>query len=225
MSMLRVEVGVGRLDGGAMITVTTLVDVTADHSMVPESLLRRLGIIPRRQLDFVLSDGSKVEYGYGFARFRMDGEEWPCPVLFGPEGSYLLGASALEIFNLEEDRVGQRLLPTKWPSLGRAGRDDRSVGGATLIRPTAVAPLEGYRIWLRYSDGIAGEVDLSDIAGRGVFSAWSDREFFEAVWLDSYGAITWGADIDLCPDALYMRLTDKSAAEVMSEPQVPIENA
>ena len=223
--MLSVEVGVGRLDGGDMITVTTLVDATADHSMLPEFLLRRLGVIPRRQLGFVLSDGSKVEYGYGFVRFRIDNEECPCPVLFGPEGSYLLGTSSLEIFNLEEDRDSQRLLPTKWPSLGRAGRDDSTMGEATLIRPTAVAPLEGYRIWLRYSDGVAGEVDLSDIAGRGVFSAWNDREFFEAVRLDSYGAITWGGDIDLCPDALYMRLTDKSRTEVKSEPQVPIENA
>ena len=223
--MLSVEVGVGRLDGGDMITVTTLVDATADHSMLPEFLLRRLGVIPRRQLGFVLSDGSKVEYGYGFVRFRIDNEECPCPVLFGPEGSYLLGTSSLEIFNLEEDRDSQRLLPTKWPSLGRAGRDDSTMGEATLIRPTAVAPLEGYRIWLRYSDGIAGEVDLSDIAGRGVFSAWNDRDIFEAVRLDSYGAITWGGDIDLCPDALYMRLTDKSRTEVKSEPQVPIENA
>jgi hypothetical protein len=213
------------MDGGDMTAVTMLVDATADHSMLPESLLRRLGITPHRQLGFVLSDGGRVEYGYGFARFRMEEEEWPCPVLFGPKGSYLLGGSALEIFNVEEDRDSQRLIPTKWPSLGRTGRDTRTMGEVTAIRPTAVAPLEGYRIWLHYSDGVAGEVDLSDIAGRGVFSAWNDREFFETVRLDSYGAITWGADIDLCPDSLYMRLTDKSATGVMSEPQVPIEDA
>jgi hypothetical protein len=213
------------MDGGDMTAVTMLVDATADHSMLPESLLKRLGITPRRQLGFVLSDGSRVEYGYGFAQFRMDDEEWPCPVLFGPEGSYLLGESALEIFNLEEDRDSQRMLPTKWPSLGCAGRDARTMDETAAIRPTAVAPLEGYRIWLRYSNGVAGELDLSDLAGRGVFSAWSDREFFEGVRLDSYGAITWGADVDLCPDALYMWLTDKSATGVMSEPQVPIEDA
>jgi predicted aspartyl protease len=225
MAMFRVELGVGHVDGGDLTTVTALVDASADHSMLPESLLSQLRITPRRQLEFVLSDGGRVEYGYGFARLRIDSEEWPCPVLFGPEGSYLLGASALEIFNLEEDRGSERLLQAKWPSLGCAGRDDSAIGGATPIHPTAVAPLEGYRIWLRYSDGVAGEVDLSDLAGRGVFSAWDDRTSFEAVRLDSYGAITWGADIDLCPDALYMRLTDKSAAEAMSEPQVPIENA
>lgn len=40
-----------------------------------------------------------------------------------------------------------------------------------MIRPTEVKAREGYRIWLRYSDGSAGEVDLSHLAGRGVFKA------------------------------------------------------
>ena len=40
-----------------------------------------------------------------------------------------------------------------------------------MLRPTAVEPRSGYRIWLRYSDGTAGEVDLSALAGQGVFAA------------------------------------------------------
>ena len=85
-----------------------------------------------------------------------------------------------------------------------------------LIRPTAVEARAGYRIWLRYSDGAAGEVDLSDLAGRGVFAAWNDRSFFETVHLSEGGAIAWGEELDLCPDALYMEITGKSVAEVMS---------
>ena len=38
-----------------------------------------------------------------------------------------------------------------------------------LLRPVAVAPREGFRIWLRYADGVEGEVDLSHLAGKGVF--------------------------------------------------------
>ena len=37
-----------------------------------------------------------------------------------------------------------------------------------MIAVLAVAPRAGYRVWLRYSDGASGEVDLSDVAGRGV---------------------------------------------------------
>jgi len=85
-----------------------------------------------------------------------------------------------------------------------------------MIRPTEVEPREGYRIWLQYSDGSAGEVDLSHLAGRGVFEAWKDRAFFATAHLSEGGAIAWGEDIELCPDALYMQLTGKSVEEVMS---------
>ncbi len=35
------------------------------------------------------------------------------------------------------------------------------------VRPIEVRALAPYRIWLRYDDGIEGEVDLSDLAGDG----------------------------------------------------------
>ena len=44
-----------------------------------------------------------------------------------------------------------------------------------MIRPTEVESREDYRIWLRYSDGVAGVIDLSHLTGRGVFRAWNDR--------------------------------------------------
>ena len=47
-----------------------------------------------------------------------------------------------------------------------------------MIRPTEVEPRDGSRIWLRYSYGADGEVDLSHLADRGVFAAWDDRAFF-----------------------------------------------
>ena len=39
------------------------------------------------------------------------------------------------------------------------------------------------------------------------------------------GGIAWGDDAELCPDALYMRLTGKSVAELMPEAQFLVENA
>jgi hypothetical protein len=85
---------------------------------------------------------------------------------------------------------------------------------ADVARPIEVKALPEFRIWLRYDDGTHGEVDLSDLAGRGVFTAWEDRAFFDAVRLGSHGAIEWGADIDLCPDAMYLRLTGRSPEQV-----------
>lgn len=83
-----------------------------------------------------------------------------------------------------------------------------------MIEAVQVEPREGYRIWLRYSDGASGEMDLSDMAGRGVFEAWLDRTCFEGVHVSGHGSIAWGDDIELCPDALYMELTGKSAEEL-----------
>lgn len=83
-----------------------------------------------------------------------------------------------------------------------------------MVRPMEARALEGYRLWLRYENGVEGEVDLSDLAGRGVFVAWQDRAFFEAVRIDEAGAIAWGEDIDLCPDALYLRLTGKAPEDI-----------
>ena len=60
------------------------------------------------------------------------------------------------------------------------------------------------------------------MVGRGVFEAWNDRTFFETVRVAEGGAIVWGADLDICPDALYMELTGKSVAEVMPGAQVAI---
>ena len=92
-------------------------------------------------------------------------------------------------------------------------------------RPIAVEPREGYSIWPSYDDGSTGEVDLSHLQGKGVFKAWEDRAFFEGVYIDEYQGISWGEDIDLCPDALYMQLTGKSIEEVMPKAAALLRNA
>ena len=48
---------------------------------------------------------------------------------------------------------------------------------------------------------------------------------FEAMHIAPAGGIAWGGDAELCPDALYMRLTGKSVAELMPEAQFLVENA
>ena len=86
-----------------------------------------------------------------------------------------------------------------------------------MKKAVEVKALSGYRIWLRYADGMEGEVDLSHLAGRGVFKAWTDRKVFEGVHVDTSGAIAWNEELDLCPDALYLRLTGKAAEELFPQ--------
>jgi len=77
-----------------------------------------------------------------------------------------------------------------------------------------VSPGEDFRLFLRYDDGASGEVDLSGLVGRGVFSAWSNPGVFQQVRLTEAGHPEWPGGIDLCPDALYMQLTGKRPEEV-----------
>ena len=85
------------------------------------------------------------------------------------------------------------------------------------IRPVEVRALEPYRIWLRCDDGVEGELDLSYLAGDGVFAAWEDHSFFSEVRLGSCGSIVWGDDLDLCGDALYLKLTGMTSREAFPE--------
>ena len=85
-----------------------------------------------------------------------------------------------------------------------------------MVRALEVEARDSRRIWLRYSDGSKGEVDLSDVAGRGVFRAWDAPGVFEAVHVAPHGAVAWNDEIELCADALYLDLTGKFAGPAMS---------
>lgn len=78
---------------------------------------------------------------------------------------------------------------------------------------TEAKPLDGYRVWIRFDDGTQGEVDLSDLVGKGVFAAWSDPEEFKKVFIDPEShTLAWSGGIDLAPDALYQDVTAEKAA-------------
>lgn len=75
-------------------------------------------------------------------------------------------------------------------------------------------PKENFHLFLRYDDGQSGVVDLSDYAGRGIFAAWLMPGVFNQVRLANAGHPEWPGRIDLCPDALYLRLNGKSPEEM-----------
>jgi hypothetical protein len=83
-----------------------------------------------------------------------------------------------------------------------------------LVCPTSVRALPNYRLYLEFSDGTKGEVDLSDLARGEVFEAWGDPGFFERVHIGSHREIKWDDEIELCADSLYLKLTGKSPEEL-----------
>jgi hypothetical protein len=68
----------------------------------------------------------------------------------------------------------------------------------------AVESRPNYHVWIRFSDGTEGVVDLSDLVGKGAFEAWEDPSQFDRVFVDpAAGTIAWPGGIDLAPDRLY----------------------
>ncbi|MCH8969569.1 MAG: DUF2442 domain-containing protein [Planctomycetes bacterium] len=73
-----------------------------------------------------------------------------------------------------------------------------------MTRIVKAKALDNCRLHLEFEDGVEGTVDLSEMVDRGVFSAWSDPDFFARVTVDpETRTVTWPGGIDLCPDQLY----------------------
>ena len=96
---------------GDMMEVPVVVDTGAIHSMLPELLLTQIRINPMLEKSFGFADGNEQRTGVGFCRIGWQGEEAVCPVIFGPEGKYLMGATTLKIFDLAVEPGAHRLVP------------------------------------------------------------------------------------------------------------------
>jgi hypothetical protein len=65
--------------------------------------------------------------------------------------------------------------------------------------------LPGFRLRVRFRDGSAGIVEMSDFIrsdAAGVFAALRDEEVFRQATV-ILGAVTWPGDLDLAPDAMH----------------------
>ena len=74
---------------------------------------------------------------------------------------------------------------------------------------TKVEALEAYRLHLSFADGTHGVVDFSELVGRGVFQGWQDYAEFRKVKVGETGELIWPSGVDLCPDALYLKVTGR----------------
>ncbi len=74
--------------------------------------------------------------------------------------------------------------------------------------------LDNYRLDLTFEDGKQGIVDLSHLAGRGVFALWNDYEAFRKVEIGQAGELVWSDRLDLCPDSLYLQATGQKPEDI-----------
>lgn len=83
-----------------------------------------------------------------------------------------------------------------------------------MRRVDSVKVLGDYRLELVFDDGVKGTVDLSDLVGKGVFAVWRDRAAFARVRIGTSGELVWDDQVDLCPDALYLKATGKKPEDL-----------
>ena len=70
-----------------------------------------------------------------------------------------------------------------------------------------VRPLRRYRLWVKFTNGEEGVVDLSRIPRTGAFAAWNSKKVFREVYVD-YGTAVWdNGKIDISPATLYAEAT------------------
>ena len=74
-------------------------------------------------------------------------------------------------------------------------------------KPIFVNALSDYQIEINFSDGLSGVVDLSHLAGKGVFKVWENDNLFSRVYINNEtDAIAWNDDLELCPNTLYQQI-------------------
>ena len=74
--------------------------------------------------------------------------------------------------------------------------------------------MQDYQLELEFADEEKGIVDLSHLVGKGVFVLWDDYSKFESVRIGTSGELIWSDQIDLCPDSLYMQITNQKPEEL-----------
>ena len=111
MGVFSVPIEIGDSQASIFETVEALVDTGATFTMIPRSILARLGISPDRRRTFALADGRERLFDMAETRARLGGMTVTTIVIFGEESvTPLLGAYTLEGFGLEVDPSGKRLV-------------------------------------------------------------------------------------------------------------------
>jgi hypothetical protein len=83
----------------------------------------------------------------------------------------------------------------------------------------AVAPRGGYRLHLRFEDGVEGDVDIAEVVRfTGIFEPLKDPVEFAKVRVDpETGTISWPNGADLDPLVLYARVTHCSIESLLGK--------
>ncbi len=101
-------------DAGSSETLDGMVDTGAHFTVIPTSVLARLGIRPSGEVPVQFANGELALWSLGEAEAEIGGVRRPILVLFGSDDApALIGAHTLEAFLLDIDVVEKKLVPKR----------------------------------------------------------------------------------------------------------------
>lgn len=71
------------------------------------------------------------------------------------------------------------------------------------IKVKSVRPLDGYKLWLRFSTNEEKVFDLTPLLEMPVFAPLKDKALFNNVYVDLGVPVWMNGEIDLAPEKLY----------------------
>jgi len=124
MGLTHIAVLVGNpANSGEREEARCLVDSGAIYSLIPEPVLRRLGILPHSKRDFVLTNGDVVRRRLATAPFEYEGRRGDSMLIVGePVDDPLLEATTLEGLGLVLDPFRRELRRWRCRSSARRPR-------------------------------------------------------------------------------------------------------
>jgi hypothetical protein len=88
-----------------------------------------------------------------------------------------------------------------------------------MVRIETAQPLAGYRLKVRFNDGLEGIYPVEPERRGGVFLKLLDAKTFNAVRVNpDFGCVEWPGGIDLCPDMMHRAMTGSAVEAERTSP-------
>jgi hypothetical protein len=82
------------------------------------------------------------------------------------------------------------------------------------IKVVRVQSLGKYKIHAVFNDGVVGDYDISDLAGKGVFQIWETPGYFDRVFINpENNAIAWDEELEIDTLNCYLHIRNISFEE------------
>jgi len=78
-----------------------------------------------------------------------------------------------------------------------------------VIRAVAIKALSGFKLEVKFNDGVEGIIDLSRLKNGEAFKFWLEKGNFERAYIDGEG-IAWNENLDIDALSIYLEITGQT---------------